>query len=198
MFLPKGVESCFSSLNNAGGGECTISAQGGSFCGYHSSFGASDAPTIYADLPYAIEDSPISGFTCSSDAGELAGSIGVGNQSPNGNLDADIVLSVTSHEMSEAITDPFLSAWFDSTGNEIGDDCAYIYGDSSTFQGAGGAEYNQTIDGDHYFIQEEFSNLEYAANPNDSCVQQARAQTVQITSSTRCPRRRPCPGGPTT
>ena len=64
------------------------------------------SPTVYADLPYAIEDSPTSGLTCGSDGGALQGGGGVGNQSPNNNLDADTVVSVTSHEMNEAISDP--------------------------------------------------------------------------------------------
>ncbi|HLX78142.1 MAG TPA: InlB B-repeat-containing protein [Acidimicrobiales bacterium] len=174
VFLPKAVESCFGTLNNTNGGQCSISAQGGAFCGYHSSasFGTgSAAPPIYADLPYAIWDSPVSQFTCSSDAGALLGGSSVGNQSPNGNLDADTVISVMSHEMNESITDPEGSAWFDGGGNEIGDDCAYIYGDSSTFGGTSGSEYNQTINGDHYFIQGEFSDYNFARNPQDSCVQ---------------------------
>ncbi|HEX3842322.1 MAG TPA: hypothetical protein VHU85_16135, partial [Acidimicrobiales bacterium] len=176
VFLPKGVESCFTNNNNTQGGSgqgCTISAQGGAFCGYHGDFGNSASPTIYADLPYAIEDNPATGSTCSSDGGRFQGSVSVGNQTPNGNLDADTVLSVTSHEMNEAITDPELNAWFDAAGNEVGDDCAYIYGDSSTFGGSSGGESNQTINGHTYFIQEEFSNQNFASNSNFACVQRA-------------------------
>jgi hypothetical protein len=57
VFLPKGVESCFTALNNTQGGTCTLSNGGhGSFCGYHSWTVAPDPPNlIYADLPYAIE-----------------------------------------------------------------------------------------------------------------------------------------------
>ena len=130
VFLPKGVESCFTAQNNAGGGQCTLSATGGAFCGYHSAFGTVSSPTIYADMPYAIADNPVSHFTCSSDGGALQGNFSVGNQSPNSNLDADTVIGTTSHEMNEAITDPLPSpgAWYDTGGNEIGDDCAYIFG----------------------------------------------------------------------
>ncbi|MHB8681558.1 MAG: Ig domain-containing protein [Acidimicrobiales bacterium] len=174
LFLPKAVESCMGTADNTAGGSCTISAQGGAYCGYHSAVAGSSAVILYADLPYAIEDSPTSGETCSSDGGVLQGNTSVGNQTPNGNLDADTAISVTSHEVSEMITDPRLNAWYDSSGNEIGDDCAYIYGDSSTFHGSSGAEYNQTINGDHYFIQEEFSNAEFAANSNFSCIQQTQ------------------------
>jgi hypothetical protein len=175
VFLPKGVESCSTTSNNTHGGTCTLSHGGrGTFCGYHSNFGNSSTPTLYADLPYAIEGTTnTAGYTCSSNGGQLQGGGSVGNQSPNSNIDADTVLSVTSHEMNEAITDPLGTAWFDSSGNEDGDDCAYIYGDTTTFGGSSGAEFNQTINGHHYFTQEEFSNLDYAAHPNFACVQQA-------------------------
>lgn len=180
VYLPKGVESCFTTQNNASGGQCTISAQGGAFCGYHSYFGST---TIYADLPYAIEDNPVNGATCASDGGRLEGGSGFGNQSPNGDLDADTVISVTSHEISESVTDPTLDAWYDGAGNEMADDCAYIYGDTSTWGGSAGAYYNQTINGHHYFIQEEFSNQEYAADSSFSCIEESLPQTVSFTST---------------
>ena len=109
VFLAKGVESCITTANEAGGGDCTVSAAStgsNSFCSYHSAFGTTANPTIYDDIPYAVSDSPTSGFTCSSDAGSLAGGGLVGNQSPNGNLAADTSISLASHEMSEAFTDP--------------------------------------------------------------------------------------------
>ncbi len=176
VFLAKGVESCITTANEAGGGDCTVSAAStgsNSFCSYHSAFGTQANPTVYDDIPYAVSDSPSSGFTCSSDAGSLAGGGLVGNQSPNGNLAADTSISLTSHEMSEAFTDPEESAWYDGAAdpNEIADDCAYIFGDSSTYLGPAGAEYNETINGDHYFIQEEFSNSDFAANKANACRQ---------------------------
>jgi len=35
---------------------------------------------------------------------------------------------VATHELTEAITDPLLNAWYDAALNEIGDLCAYQYG----------------------------------------------------------------------
>ena len=40
----------------------------------------------------------------------------------------DPEVGVFSHELIETMTDPNLNAWDDSSGNEIGDKCAYIYG----------------------------------------------------------------------
>jgi hypothetical protein len=148
FFLPEGVETCFTSTNGAGGGQCSLnnsSGTSGGFCGYHSF----TAPPLYADMNYAFVDTP-SGYTCSSDGGSNTG----GNQSPNANIQADTEISITSHEASE-----------------IGDDCSYVYGDSNSFQGSAGAKYNQTINGHHYFIQEEFSNQDFALVPAYSCIQ---------------------------
>jgi len=179
VYLPKGVESCFSTLNDGQGGQCTISANGGAFCGYHSYSGS----MLYADLPYAIEDNPVNGATCSSDGGVVQGGTHLSNEAPNGNLDADTVISVTSHELSEAFTDPYLNAWYDSSGNEVGDDCGYIYGDTSSFLGSAGALYNEVINGHGYFIQEELSNLEFASNSSSACVSEALTQSVSFTST---------------
>ena len=77
---------------------------------------------MYANMSYPIYASPV-GFTCGTDARFPV------IESPNGNPDADTEISPTSHEVSEAITDPDTeTGWYDSTGNENGDDCAYIFG----------------------------------------------------------------------
>ncbi len=178
VFLPKGVESCYDTSNDALGGTCTLSSAGGSFCGYHSDFTQGSKITLYADLPYAVVDNPINTKTCSSDAGALQGDVAVGNQSPNNNIDADTEINIASHEISESITDPMpTQGWADSSGNEVADDCEYIYGDSSTFQGAPGAEFNEVINGHEYFLQEEFSNGDFALNPANGCAQRSDLAT---------------------
>ena len=148
LFLPKHVESCFfaggtSTAKNA----CTINYEpSAAYCAYHSQAPSS---TIYSNMPYPIYASPV-GFTCSSDA------VFPVVQAPNGNPDADTEVSPTSHEVMEAWTDPDTSTgWYDSSGFENGDECAYIFGPTA---GTPGALYNQTISGHHYLTQEEFSN----------------------------------------
>ena len=121
LYLPKHVESCFLPGPTDDGGQfCTINHQPtAAYCAYHS-----EDPTsaVYANMPYPIYASPV-GFTCGTDARFPV------VESPNGNPDADTEISPTSHEISEAITDPDTeTGWYDSTGYEIGDDCAYIYG----------------------------------------------------------------------
>ena len=59
---------------------------------------------------------------------------------------------MTSHEANETITDALGNAWYDRTGYENGDKCAWNFG-------APTGNYNQTINGHHYYLQGEWSNL---------------------------------------
>jgi len=158
LFLAKHVETCFyggstATPNNV----CTINHyKSAGYCAYHS-----QAPNgmVYANLSYPIYHSPQQTvlYTCGSDAG----SAGLGAvQTPNGDADADTEVSPTSHEIMEAITDPDTeTGWFDSSGFENGDECAYVYG---TTKGAAGQLYNQVINHHDYLTQEEFSNFDFS------------------------------------
>ena len=128
LFTPKAVGSCY-------GSSCAYSY----FCAYHSWIGSGNTATLYANMPYAAY---------------VPSRCGSG-QSPNGN-DADSTINVTSHEHNESITDPLGSAWYDSSGNEDGDKCAWNFGTAlgSTTYGA----YNQSINNDPYYLQQEWSN----------------------------------------
>jgi hypothetical protein len=165
LFLPKAVESCFNAgSTTTSSNECTINHQpSAAYCAYHSEDTAS---AIYANMPFPIYQSG-TGFTCGSEA-----NFGV-VESPNGNPDADVEISPTSHETSEAITDPdTMTGWYDASGFEIGDECAYVYGGT---QGTAGQLYNQTINGGHFLTQEEFSNKDFALT-RLGCVQSANAE----------------------
>jgi hypothetical protein len=132
MFTPKGVGSCYSSNS------CSFSQ----WCAYHSWSGN----LIYANMPFA-------------DTVSRACDVGY---HPNKNIDpnADATINVASHEHNESITDPFGSAWFNSSGSENGDLCAWTFGT------VGSNQANQTINGDPYILQREWSNL------SAGCVQQ--------------------------
>jgi len=152
LFLPKHVESCFLPGNTQDakkGQACTINYEPtAAYCAYHS-----QAPngTVYANMPYPIYNSKV-GFTCGTN---FRGGFPV-IETPNGNADADVEVSPTSHEINESITDPdTVTGWYDSNGFENGDECAYIFGATA---GTPGALYNQTINHHHYLTQEEFSN----------------------------------------
>jgi hypothetical protein len=71
--------------------------------------------------------------------------------SPNGNAGIDAAISVLSHELEEANTDPDLNAWYDSSGAENADKCAWTFG--STLTQVNGYYYNMTFGGHNWLIQ---------------------------------------------
>jgi len=95
------------------------------FCGYHGHFRYGTMQIKYAVFPYLnCGGCTISGLTV-----------------------GDMLTIVTSHEIREAVTDPgdfFLGSWFDSTGFEADDKCAWHN------------LYQMTRGG--FFVQPEFSN----------------------------------------
>lgn len=121
VFTGRGENLCFDSSQS----QCASNT----FCAYHDTFGTN---TIYAAMPYAAS------FSCNP------------GSSPN-NDDADQTINVTSHEQMEAATDPLLNAWTDSSGNEIGDKCAWQFGPLT-----GGADV--TWNNHPYIVQEEWDN----------------------------------------
>jgi len=130
LFTAKGIGSC-------SGTSCAFS----NYCAYHGWIGSGSNVILYANMPYA-------------DTVPAACDYGA-SYHPNGN-DADATLNVTSHEHNETITDGQGNAWYDRAGYENGDKCAWYFG-SATGSTAYGS-YNQTINGDHYWLQQEYSN----------------------------------------
>jgi hypothetical protein len=111
------------------GSSCASNA----FCGYHNYFGNN---TIYSAMPYA-------GFNSSGC---------IAQNGPNGDSIADAEISITSHEQMEAATDPLLNAYTDSSGQEIGDKCAWNFGNVNP-DGS-----NVNWNGDPYIVQQEYDN----------------------------------------
>jgi len=169
LYLPKGAESCIlpgETTSTSDGQFCTINYQPtAAYCAYHSE---DLAHAVYANMPFPVYDSA-AGPTCGSEFnfGEI--------QSPNHDPDADVEISPSSHEISEAITDPDTQSGYYTAlpiGFEIGDLCAYIYG---SVKGQDGTFYNQTINGFHYLTQQEFSNKDFAIT-GKGCVQNVRQE----------------------
>jgi hypothetical protein len=127
LFTSSGEGSCI-------GGSCAYTE----YCAYHGAITSVSPNIIYANMPY----------------GNLSVCQVPGTPSPNGNAAADAVISVTSHEVTEAITDPLLNAWYTAQGNEIGDLCNFNYG-SNTWDGG---KANQSWTGHFYEVQMEFDN----------------------------------------
>ncbi len=114
------------------------------FCGYHG-FSSSGVP--YSAMPY-----PLNLSTCPPLA------------VPNGNAAGDSLVSVSSHEQFEAISDPRLNAWFDAAGFEIGDKCAWDFSAGLTHLNNGGT----------FAVQTEYSNASH------SCVNTFATATPHI------------------
>jgi hypothetical protein len=76
--------------------------------------------------------------------------------SPNNDSGADGMASIIAHETEEAISDPDLNAWFDSSGQENADKCAWTFG--STFTEPNGSSANMTLNGIDYLIQQNWVN----------------------------------------
>jgi len=84
------------------------------YCGWHTAAQASGRPWIkYAFI---------------GDASVQCRSGCIADQGPNGQLGADGMISVIAHELQEACTDPLLDAWYDASGNENADKCAWTFG----------------------------------------------------------------------
>jgi hypothetical protein len=69
---------------------------------------------------------------------------------------ADGMSNVITHETEEAITDPDLNAWFDSSGQEDADKCNFKFGPTQT--ASNGSRFNQTFGGHNWMIQMEWEN----------------------------------------
>jgi Phosphate-induced protein 1 conserved region len=79
----------------------------------------------------------------------------------------DGMANVISHELEEAISDPDLNAWFDSSGQENADKCNFNFGATSTCNANGlctaagtaaAAKYNQTFGNNDWMLQQNWRN----------------------------------------
>ena len=130
LFTSSGEGSCFDSSSAS----CAYTA----YCAYHGVFFNGATPIVYANQPFGDPN------FCQVP----------GTPSPHSDAAADTASTAASHEITEAITDPELNAWFTAQGNEIGDLCAYNYG-TNTWDAN---KANQSWNGHFYEIQMEFDN----------------------------------------
>jgi hypothetical protein len=149
-----GTNKMFLLFTSSNEGQCFASGSSCSYnnyCAYHTFFTNGLGQTvIYGNEPY----------------GNLNVCQIPGAPSPNSNPAADAAATAASHELTEAITDPLLNAWFDSSGAEIGDECAYFYGFAG--YGSGSTAGNEQWDGKRFFLQTEYSNVLQGWNINAS------------------------------
>ncbi len=137
--LPKDTNGVYfvltSSDVNESSGFCTR------YCGWHT------AATIGgSDIKYSFV----------GNADRCPSACAAQTTSPNSNSGADAMASVMAHESEEAISDPDLNAWYDGSGNENADKCAWKWGPYQ--RATNGAAYNQTLAGKQWLIQMNWEN----------------------------------------
>ncbi len=139
VYTALNINSC-SDLSNK---FCTFSTPtSGGYCAYHwdysASFSTNNATVLYANM------------------GDMQSGCTVSGASPHSDITADSVISVTSHEFFESVSDPLLNAWFDgTTGGEIGDKCAWVFGERDPH--GSDVELKPLLTSD-YIVQQEWSN----------------------------------------
>jgi hypothetical protein len=148
-----GLNHIFFVYTSSGEGSCSGSSCAYTqYCAYHSYFLNGSTPVVYGNEPYAA-----SGY-CQA------------GTSPNGDAAGDAAASITSHELTEAITDPELNAWWSSNGSEIGDLCAWNYGTNTWLSGNANQYWPISYTGTSTFGTAFELQMEYD-NHTASCVQ---------------------------
>lgn len=132
-----GPNKIYMMMTSSGEGSCATSTQCSytTYCAYHSNYTATvsgaTGSVIYANMPYGNTSA------CQSSGQATPNAVINGvNYGPY----ADLVANVATHEIIEAITDPLGNAWYDSSGNEIGDKCAWNFG-SNVYSNPASNEY---------------------------------------------------------
>jgi hypothetical protein len=143
---PDGESSLFSLMTPDSVGWChnDNKCTGINSCAFHGRFtGADSQPIVYTVEPFAATDG------CAGNPP---------NPTPNGDA-ADPTINLISHEMNEAITDPWGDGWYaGDTSHEIADPpCAWTFG-NPLGTAPNGQAYNEVINGDEYWLQQEWSN----------------------------------------
>ena len=143
------------------------------YCGWHTYNYYNNTP-----IKYAFVGNPADGM--SACAAQSTG--------PNGDAQADAMVSVIAHELEEAASDPQLNAWYDSSGAENADKCAWTFGTTYSVNGAAANMHLGTRD---YLIQRNWVNagggycaLSYVATPDFSLSVSPSSQTVTAGQTT--------------
>ncbi len=148
IFTPPGVDVCIDWAGGPNDHPCTYNA----FCAYHT-WGGFVTTTTPPPIIYAVEPAFEGNGWCNDPS----------FTSPHGDFTTDITINTLNHEVNEFITDPIptdyasYGGWSDANGYENADKCAYNYG-TRIGMTAGGALYNQLINGHPYMLQRSWSN----------------------------------------
>lgn len=152
-----GLNHIFFVYTGTGEGSCSGSSCAYTeYCAYHGYFNSGSTPVLYGNMPYAA-----AGYCQAGSA-------------PNGAADGDAAASITSHELTEAMTDPELNAWYSAAGSEIGDLCAWSYGTNTWDGGLANESWPVSLSPFYIFGHPPVYNFELQMeydNHTASCVQ---------------------------
>ena len=142
------------------------------YCGWHSwgSWGSTGTPVQYAFIGDAAGPGL---YHCAEQTGS----------SPNNDPGVDAMISVMSHELEETATDPQGSGWYDSSGEENADKCAWTFG--TTYNPGNGSLANMSLGTKNFLIQQDWVNavggkcvLSWTTTPDFSVSISGSPQTV--------------------
>jgi hypothetical protein len=114
-----------------------------SYCGWHA-----NATMNGVDIKFA--------FVGNANTQGLAACAVQTVSSPNGDPAADAMASIVAHELEESTSDPDGTAWYDPSGNEDADKCAWTFG--TTYATGNGSLANMNLGGLDYLIQQNWIN----------------------------------------
>ena len=156
------------------------------YCGWHNHGNFPNGGTT-SDIKYA--------FVGNASGPSLGNCAEQTSSSPNGDPGADAMVSVIAHELEETATDPDLNAWYDSSGEENADKCAWTFG--TTYTASNGSLANMNLGTRDYLVQQNWLNaqggmctLSYvnpsgdftvSASPNSQSVVQGSAASYNVT-----------------
>jgi len=119
------------------------------YCGWHTNGSFTNGGTTW-DIKYA--------FVGNASGPSLGNCAEQTSSSPNGDPGADAMVSVMAHELDESTTDPDLNAWYDGSGMENADKCAWTFG--STYTASNGSLANMKLGARDYLIQQNWLNAQ--------------------------------------
>jgi len=114
----------------------------GTYCGYHYDMEINGQRIYWSFVGNPATQCPTG---CAYNNNAITGDVGM-----------DAIASIFSHELTEAVTDPYNNeAWMSTSGTgENADMCAWTYG---TVQGTAPNTWNAVVGGQKYLIQQNFN-----------------------------------------
>jgi hypothetical protein len=128
---PNGLYFVLAAPNVTEGSFCSV------YCGYHGFMDVNGVRIQYSFVGNPRTQCPM-------------GCADSGVTFPN-ELGADAMANVMAHELAETATDGWLDAWRDADGNETGDKCNFMFG--NTYTTANGGSANTNLGGKDFLLQ---------------------------------------------